>query len=74
MTTSCVRFYYVESGDGCWAIATDAGITTDQFYSWNPAVGTDCSDLEAGTYVCIGTSGPATTITAGTPVAAPTTA
>lgn len=26
MTSGCVRFYWVESGDGCWAIADSAGI------------------------------------------------
>jgi len=41
------------------------------FYAWNPAVQTDCSGLEASVYVCIGTTGAATTITSGTPVPVP---
>ncbi|KAJ5660691.1 carbohydrate-binding module family 50 protein [Penicillium longicatenatum] len=73
MVSGCLRFYYVESGDDCYDIALDAGISLDNFYSWNPAV-SDCSDLEVGFFVCIGTSGQATTITSGTPVAASATA
>ncbi|KAK3933515.1 hypothetical protein QBC46DRAFT_326379 [Diplogelasinospora grovesii] len=72
MVSSCSRFYLVESGDSCSMIATDAGITLTQFYSMNPAVGTSCQDLEAGVYVCIGTTGAGTTIASGTPVPAPT--
>jgi hypothetical protein len=26
MVAGCVRFYYVESGDGCYNIASEAGI------------------------------------------------
>ncbi|KAJ5933735.1 carbohydrate-binding module family 50 protein [Penicillium verhagenii] len=73
MVSGCLRFYYVESGDGCYDIALDAGISLDDFYSWNPAV-SDCADLEASVFVCIGISGQATTITSGTPVAATGTA
>ena len=72
MVANCNRFYKVESGDGCWAIANAANIDVNKFYSMNPAVGTDCSLLLAGFYVCLGLvsdGGPATTITSGTPVA-----
>lgn len=62
----------VESGDGCWAISNDVGISLDDFYAWNPAVNTDCSLLLTGFYVCIGTAGPATTISTGPPIAAAT--
>lgn len=30
MTSGCVRFYWVEAGDGCWAIANSAGIDLRQ--------------------------------------------
>ncbi|KAJ6013997.1 hypothetical protein N7540_008588 [Penicillium herquei] len=73
MVSGCLRFYYVESGDDCYDIALDAGMSLDDFFSWNPAV-SDCSDLEVGFFVCIGTSGQATTVTSGTPVAASATA
>ncbi|KAH8896311.1 hypothetical protein GQ53DRAFT_743558 [Thozetella sp. PMI_491] len=72
MVSGCHRFYFVESGDGCWAIANSAQIDLNNFYAWNPAVQTDCSKLLAQYYVCIGISGPVTTITTGSPVPAPT--
>ncbi|OIW22890.1 hypothetical protein CONLIGDRAFT_719454 [Coniochaeta ligniaria NRRL 30616] len=72
MVAGCHRFYFVESGDGCWAIANSAQIDLNDFYTWNPAVRTDCSALQAGYYVCIGISGPVTTITSGPPIPAPT--
>lgn len=54
MVSDCDSFYYVESGDGCWAIANEYGISLDDFYAWNPAVGDDCSGLWADYYVCVG--------------------
>lgn len=54
MTTSCGTFYLVQSGDGCWAIANSYSIALADFYSWNPAVGDDCSGLQANVYVCVG--------------------
>jgi hypothetical protein len=68
MVTGCIRFYRVQSGNDCYDIALDAGIALTDFYSWNPAVGSDCSGLQADVFVCIGTSGYATTITSGDPV------
>jgi hypothetical protein len=65
MVSTCDKFYYVISDDGCWAIANDNGIALDDFYSWNPAVGSDCSGLQSDVYVCVGVSGSsATTATA----------
>lgn len=40
----------------------------DDFYTWNPAIKSDCSGLESGVFVCIGKSGYATTISTGKPV------
>ncbi|UKZ53591.1 hypothetical protein TrVGV298_007386 [Trichoderma virens] len=53
MTSNCRGFHLVVSGDSCSAIATAAGISLTNFYSWNPAVGTSCSSLWLGYYVCI---------------------
>ncbi|OAA63388.1 peptidoglycan-binding protein [Niveomyces insectorum RCEF 264] len=72
MVQGCKRFYFVEPNDGCWAISNSAKIDLNDFYKWNPAVRTDCTLLQAGYYVCIGLGGPATTITSGPPVPAPT--
>ncbi|KAB5570385.1 peptidoglycan-binding protein [Coniochaeta sp. 2T2.1] len=54
MVKGCRRFYFVKPGDGCWQIATDAGISLDNFYSWNPAARPDCSSLWFNVYVCVG--------------------
>ncbi|KAK3898439.1 hypothetical protein C8A05DRAFT_47255 [Staphylotrichum tortipilum] len=74
MTTSCDAFYYVVSGDGCVSIASHFGITLDQFYAWNPAVGSDCTSLWLSTYVCVGTLGQATVTTTTTTTASSMTA
>ncbi|KAH8698612.1 hypothetical protein BGW36DRAFT_148853 [Talaromyces proteolyticus] len=57
LTSNCDAFYFVESGDYCAAIVSKFGnFTLDQFYIWNPAVKSDCSNLLAGYYVCVGIS------------------
>jgi hypothetical protein len=65
MISTCDKFYLVGSGDTCSAVATTAEISLTTFYAWNPAVGTDCSLLEVGEYVCIDIIGyaPSTTMT-----------
>lgn len=54
MATSCDKFYDVESGDGCWGIASSYGIALTDFYGWNPGV-SSCSALWPSYYVCVGT-------------------
>lgn len=54
MASDCDKFYKVEKGDGCYAIATSHGITPDQFFEYNPAVKKDCSGLWPDYFVCIG--------------------
>jgi hypothetical protein len=53
MVSGCTSFYLVVSGDGCWAIANDNGIELEDFYDWNPAIGTDCAILWPDYYVCV---------------------
>ncbi|CZR65826.1 uncharacterized protein PAC_15726 [Phialocephala subalpina] len=53
MVSSCTVFYEAKSSDGCYDIATAYGITLDQFYAWNPAVGA-CANLWPGYYYCVG--------------------
>lgn len=64
MVSNCDDFYLVVSGDSCYDIATGNGITLDEFYAWNPAIGTSCSGLDFGYYVCVGIVGGSTTTTA----------
>ena len=52
MEAGCERFYLVDSGDDCYDITLDTGIALSDFYTMNPAIGSSCSILEAGYYVC----------------------
>jgi hypothetical protein len=67
MTGNCNKFYYVKSGDGCWDIANSNGVSLDDFYAWNPAVGTGCASLWPDFYVCVGIIGGSTTTKPTTP-------
>jgi hypothetical protein len=67
MTCGCTKFYKIASGDGCWQIANDNGISLDNFYAWNPA-NSDCKNLFPGDSVCVA-KGATTTIK---PLATPT--
>lgn len=53
MTSNCDQFYLVKDNDGCYDIAKKYGITLDQFYAWNPAVGNTCAALWPTNYVCV---------------------
>ncbi|KAF2995260.1 hypothetical protein E8E13_003778 [Curvularia kusanoi] len=53
MSQDCVGFYLQQTGDLGWSMASDAGISLDQFYEWNPAVGSDCQNLWPDYYYCI---------------------
>ncbi|KAH7014605.1 uncharacterized protein B0I36DRAFT_369543 [Microdochium trichocladiopsis] len=65
IASDCQRYHLVKSGDGCQKIVDQyKSFTLQQFYSWNPAVGSSCSGLWLDYYVCIGVSG---TTTPGTP-------
>jgi LysM repeat protein len=54
MVNNCKRFYKVVKGDGCWAISQTYNIALDDFYKWNPGVGSTCATLQLDNYVCIG--------------------
>ncbi|KAL5337695.1 hypothetical protein BJX70DRAFT_368556 [Aspergillus crustosus] len=52
--TNCYAFHLIESGDSCWSITTEAGITVEQFRAWNTQVDAQCSNLWQGYWVCVG--------------------
>ncbi|CAG8010468.1 unnamed protein product [Penicillium nalgiovense] len=54
MVSTCDTFYDVHPGDSCYDIADTHGVSLDTFYTWNPAVKTDCSGLQPDEYVCVG--------------------
>ncbi|KAK9422560.1 putative Polyketide synthase [Seiridium unicorne] len=56
--STCDAYYKVASGDSCQSIVNKyKTFSLSQFYSWNPAVGSDCSTLFLGYYVCVGVPG-----------------
>lgn len=66
--STCDSYYKVQAGDGCQAIVDKNGtFTLDDFYAWNPAVGSSCQALQAGYYVCVGVPGTPTTRPTSTP-------
>ncbi|KAL1617782.1 hypothetical protein SLS54_007561 [Diplodia seriata] len=57
--STCTRYYKAVSGDSCSKIASSYGtFSLDDFLSWNPAVGEDCSGLWLGYYYCIDVPSP----------------
>jgi LysM repeat protein len=69
MVADCNKFYLVVDGDECGTIAASEGISLADFYSWNPAVGTDCAYLDLNDYVCVDVTPSATTSASATPAA-----
>ncbi|KAF5874875.1 uncharacterized protein Bfra_003324 [Botrytis fragariae] len=56
IVSDCDQFYEVETNDSCEIVVGKYGITLDEFYSWNPAIGSSCQFLELNVYVCVGIS------------------
>ncbi|KAK9765644.1 sterol-binding protein [Basidiobolus ranarum] len=48
---NCSGYYTVRSGDSCYAIATQNGLSLQQFYNLNP--GLNCDNLQINQRVCI---------------------
>jgi hypothetical protein len=75
IATTCTDFWFVGTDDSCDSIARKAGISLDDFYSWNRAITVgSCAGLVQDVYVCVGIDsqdGTTTDITT-TPTTAPT--
>ncbi|OLN96712.1 LysM domain-containing protein-like protein 4 [Colletotrichum chlorophyti] len=72
---NCDRYYQVQSGDSCDAIAQKNGITVAQLKSWNTDINASCSNLWLDYYVCTRVPGavvPTTTLRPSTTTAAAT--
>lgn len=67
---NCNRYYKIQSGDTCDAVASRNGITVAQLNGWNTEINDSCSNLWLDYYVCTGVHGstaPPTTTTSGPP-------
>jgi hypothetical protein len=48
-------YYQAKKGDYCQKVLDlYKTFTLQQFYTWNPSVGSDCSSLWEGYYYCVG--------------------
>lgn len=65
LISTCNKFYLVKDNDNCYDIAQTYKISLDQFYAWNPAVGSSCATLWPRYYVCVSIIG-VTTLTTST--------
>jgi LysM repeat protein len=54
MVSDCDSFYLVSSGDTCTSIADSYGITVADIEAWNPDVGSSCTGIWLGYYICVG--------------------
>lgn len=54
ITKGCSLFHKVKAGDTCDSITRQYEVALDDFYTWNPAIGTDCRNLQLGTFACVG--------------------
>ncbi|KAI4193919.1 MAG: hypothetical protein LQ350_008079 [Teloschistes chrysophthalmus] len=55
LAANCKKFYKVQDGDECGKIVASYGtFSLADFYTWNPAIGTNCGSLISGYYVCVG--------------------
>ncbi|KXG49682.1 Peptidoglycan-binding Lysin subgroup [Penicillium griseofulvum] len=53
IASNCTKYYKVKSGDTCYQLEKDNNISAANFLKWNPAVGSDCKQLELNVYVCV---------------------
>ncbi|PMD34386.1 carbohydrate-binding module family 50 [Hyaloscypha variabilis F] len=63
ITSACDEYYVTVSGDSCASIEAAYSITFAEFYAWNPAIGSDCTDLWLDEAYCVGVSGSASATT-----------
>lgn len=54
---NCTQWYQAQSYTSCEGILAFFDLTFEQFYKWNPAIGSDCTTMAAGTYYCVWVEG-----------------
>jgi hypothetical protein len=57
MVANCDKFVLVRRYDKCEYIAQNFAISLQDFLTWNPKVGKDCSGLETDKYACVSIAG-----------------
>lgn len=51
------KWHFVNGTDTCDSIRDEYDLTPAQFYKYNPATGSQCTNLWRQVYVCVGISG-----------------
>lgn len=54
MVANCNKFHYVSEGDTCQQIISYQGITLANFVKWNTGFGSNCNDMWAKAWACVG--------------------
>ncbi|KAM0272220.1 hypothetical protein ACHAQH_008779 [Verticillium albo-atrum] len=73
MATNCNKFHLIRDTTTCAGIVDYNKITLANFLRWNPNVGSNCQNLQLGTYACAGVIGGTPTPTStGNGVSTPT--
>ncbi|KAF2261556.1 hypothetical protein CC78DRAFT_470029 [Lojkania enalia] len=54
MVNNCKKFYLVQKGEGCDTVTKKNNVSLANFVKWNPGVGSDCRNMWAEAYVCVG--------------------
>ncbi|KAI5865101.1 carbohydrate-binding module family 50 protein [Durotheca rogersii] len=54
LAAECTSCYQVVEGDTCWVVVAKTGVTLGNFYSWNPSINADCTNLLLGYNYCVG--------------------
>ncbi|KXH53174.1 LysM domain-containing protein [Colletotrichum nymphaeae SA-01] len=52
-TDKCYQWYVIQSGDYCAKVQDKFAISFEQFRAWNPAIASDCSNLQLGVAYCV---------------------
>ena len=54
--TNCTTYELLTFGETCQMVLDGYSITIDQFYTWNPAIGSNCQNLWTGYQYCVRTN------------------
>lgn len=53
---NCTAWYHMETFSTCEDILVLFGLTLEEFYTFNPSVGSSCTSMAAGSYYCVSTN------------------
>ncbi|KAL1797016.1 hypothetical protein ACET3X_005556 [Alternaria dauci] len=54
MVGNCDTFHLVQPGENCPFLQREYEVTQASIVEWNPAISSDCTNMWANTYVCVG--------------------